>query len=389
MATVLQESCEATYRCARPVVSFDEARALAEEYGTPLLVASKSVLVRNYEALRANLPGVEFFYAAKANPDAFILQTLAEIGASVDVCTHREAVAALNAGFLPESIIHTHPCKMVPDLIDCYAEGIRWFTFDTAHELAKFVKHAPDAKLLLRLAVTSHSSVIDLSAKFGADPQDALDLLKTAERLGLHVAGISFHVGSQCICPDDFASALWQVRRIWDRALALGMPLQVLDIGGGLPAPYRTDVLTLEQYCHELSQSLESIFGDLPVRIIAEPGRAICAEAVTLITSVIGKSVRKGIKWYIIDDGLYGSFSGKLYDHADFPLVAEERFSPSRQPCVVAGPTCDSTDVVARDQVLPELEIGELLLVPTMGAYTSASASGFNGLDLTRTIGID
>lgn len=109
----------------------------------------------------------------------------------------------------------------------------------------------------------------------------------------------------------------------------------------------------------------------------------------TLVTSVIGKSVRNGRNWYYIDDGLYGSFSGKVYDHADFTLIAESEDERPLHPCVVAGPTCDSTDVVARDQPLPDLAVGELLLVPSMGAYTSASATGFNGLDVARAIAID
>ena len=165
--------------------------------------------------------------------------------------------------------------------------------------------------------------------------------------------------------------------------------MEVLDIGGGIPAPYRSAVLTQEAFCQALAQAIDRWFGDLPIRIIAEPGRCLCAEAVTLVTRVIGKSVRGGLNWYIIDDGLYGSFSGKVYDHADFPLIAENDGDRPLRPCVVAGPTCDSTDVVARDQDLPDLEIGELLLVPTMGAYTSASASDFNGLDETRSVVID
>lgn len=147
--------------------------------------------------------------------------------------------------------------------------------------------------------------------------------------------------------------------------------------------------MSLSDYCRHLSRALDATFGDLPIRIIAEPGRGLCAEAVTLMTRVLGKSVRNGLPWYIIDDGVYGSFSGKLFDHADFELVAEAADLRPRSGCVVAGPTCDSHDVVSIDQELPDLEVGELLLVPTMGAYTSASASGFNGLDIARIVEIE
>jgi ornithine decarboxylase len=403
MATVLESlsSSESTtssvYRSAEPVVSFAEAESLAGQFGTPLLVASRSVLLRHYEALRSSLPGVELFYAAKANPAEAILRPLCEAGSSVDVCSYGEMQAALSAGFTPDMMIHTHPCKTVQNLTDCYAAGLRWFTFDNANEIGKLARYAPEASLILRLAVSSSSSLINLSAKFGAFEADAVPLMLAARNAGLAVRGMSFHVGSQCRAPEDFHSALLQARRIWNRAAAAGIQLEVLDVGGGLPAPYRDSVLSLEVYCRSLGQSLDETFGDLicgddgqrPIRVIAEPGRGLVADSMTLITRVIGKSVRGGNTWYIIDDGLYGSFSGQLFDHVEYPLVARNADDRPLTPCVVAGPTCDSSDVVTRDQMLPDLDIGELLLVPTMGAYTSASASNFNGLDLARVVGIE
>jgi len=395
MATVLEthSSSESTtspiYRSAEPVVSFDEAESLAGQFGTPLLVASRAALMRNYEALRSSLPGVEFFYAAKANPCEAVLRPLCEAGSSVDVCSYGEMLAALKAGFTPEMMIHTHPCKTVQNLTSCYAEGLRWFTFDNANEIPKLAQHAPDASLLLRLAVSSSSSLINLSAKFGAFEADAVPLMLAAREAGLSVRGMSFHVGSQCRAPEDFHTALLQARRIWDAATEAGIELEVLDIGGGFPAPYRDSVLSLDAYSRSLARALDETFGDLSIRVIAEPGRGMVADTMTLITRVIGKSMRGGVPWYIIDDGLYGSFSGQMFDHVEYPIMARNAEERGIVPCVVAGPTCDSSDVVARDQALPELEIGELLVVPTMGAYTCASASNFNGLDLARIIGIE
>ncbi len=394
MASVLESSStdndlSSVYRSAEPVITFDQAEALAERYGTPLLVISRSAVLRNFHAMRAALPGVEFFYAAKANPADPILRTLCESGCSVDVCSHGEMTAALRAGFSPEAMIHTHPCKTVSNLTQCYAEGLRWFTFDNSNEIAKLVRYTPDVNLLLRLAVSSSSSVINLSAKFGASEADAVPLLLEARAAGLNVRGMSFHVGSQCRAPEDFHRALAQVRRIFNDAASVGIDLEVIDIGGGLPAPYRDSVLTLDAYCQSLWRALDASFGDLNLRIIAEPGRGMCADAATLITKVIGKSVRNGLPWYIIDDGLYGSFSGQVFDHTEFPLLARGAEERPLTECVVAGPTCDSSDVVCRDQLLPDLALEELLLAPTMGAYTSASASNFNGLDLARVIGIE
>jgi len=395
MASVLESlsSAESTsssvYRAAESVVSFAEADSLVGQFGTPLLVASRAALLRNYEALRSSLPGVEFFYAAKANPAEAILRPLCEAGSSVDVCSYGEMLAALKAGFTPEMMIHTHPCKTEQNLMSCYAEGLRWFTFDNENEIPKLVRHAADANLLVRLAVSSSSSLINLSAKFGAFEHDAVPLMKSAQDAGLAVRGMSFHVGSQCRAPEDFHTALLQARRIWNRAADAGIDLEVLDIGGGLPAPYRDSVLSLDVYCRSLAQSLDETFGDLAIRILAEPGRGLVADTMTLITRVIGKSMRGGTPWYIIDDGLYGSFSGQMFDHVEYPLVVRGADDRAIAPCVVAGPTCDSSDVVAHDQMLPDLDIGELLLVPTMGAYTCASASNFNGLEMARIIGIE
>jgi ornithine decarboxylase len=392
MATVLEDRWVSTeqYRSARPVVDFDEARRLAAEFGTPLICVSRSAVLRNYEALRDGLPGVEFYYAAKANPDDTILRTLREAGCSVDICSVGELQAALNAGFTPSQMLHTHPCKTLHNLLTCYDAGLRWFVFDNRNELHKLHRHTPDADLLLRVAMSSASSLINLSAKFGCAPSEAVDLLLEARSLGLNVNGLEFHVGSQTTSPEDYDIAFNRIRRIWDAAAEKGIELEVVDFGGGLPAPYRDAVLTLEAFCEAIRQSLDLHFGDLPVRILAEPGRCLSAETGTLITQVIGKSTRpNGKTQYIIDDGLYGSFSGKVYDHVDYPLLAEDALLRPVYESIVAGPTCDSTDVVATDQDLPDLALGELLLIPSMGAYTNASASTFNGLDVARRIEVE
>jgi ornithine decarboxylase len=392
MAAILEERwvTAESYRSARPVVTFDQARELAAKHGTPLICVSRSAVRRNYETLRNGLPGVEFYYAAKSNPDATILRTLRESGCQIDVCSVGELHAALDAGFTPEQMLHTHPCKTLANLMTCYRAGLRWFVYDNRAELHKLKQHTPDVTLLLRVAMSSASSLINLSAKFGCAPTEAVDLLLEAKSLGMRVNGLEFHVGSQTTSPEDYNVAFGRIRRIYDAAADAGVELEVIDFGGGMPAPYRDAVLTLDTFCDSLRQSLETHFGDLPVRLVAEPGRGVSAETSTLITSVIGKSVRpNGKTQYIIDDGLYGSFSGKVYDHVDYPLLAEDAVIRATDPCVVAGPTCDSTDVVCTDQELPDLAIGELLLVPTMGAYTNASASTFNGLDIARRIEVE
>jgi ornithine decarboxylase len=173
------------------------------------------------------------------------------------------------------------------------------------------------------------------------------------------------------------------VRRLFDEAQKAGVRLDTLDIGGGFPVVYRTEMPKLEDFCRVVSRGLSQMF-PAGVRIIAEPGRCISGDSMTLVVSVIGRSIRNGIPWYYIDDGLYGAFSGKLFDHCDYELIPQ-RSGPVRE-CVVAGPTCDSIDIVCRDQMLPDLQIGDLLIVPSMGAYTKASATSFNGFQPPVTI---
>jgi len=376
-------------RVARPVIDFDQARQIADEYGTPTLVISRSVVRRNYEAMRSAMPNVELFYAAKSNPAHPLLRTLAEIGSSCDVCSWGEMEQALAAGFTPDRMIHTHPCKTMSNIVDCWNAGMRWFVVDCEYELDKMATYATDANLILRLAASSSSSLINLSAKFGAAPHEAMNVMMAARERGLNVRGISFHVGSQCLNPSDYERMLYRTREVWDEATAAGFELEMLDVGGGFPAPYRRPVMSLEAFCLQLQRSLDVTFGDLPIRIIAEPGRGISAETMTLVTKVLGKNVRGGRRWYFIDDGVYGSFSGKVFDHADFELMTEDSALRQHYPCVVAGPTCDSHDVVSEDQELPDLEIGELMLVPTMGSYSNASACPFNGLAVAKIVEVE
>lgn len=369
-------------------LTFEQARQLTDEHGSPLLVVSKSKLIETYWSMKQSMPGVDLYYAAKANPDEHILATLCAENGFVDVCSPGEMHAALAAGFTPDRMLHTHPCKTDSNLLECYDAGLRWFVFDNPHEAAKIQRLTPDVNLLLRIATTGESSRINLSAKFGAPMHEAIGLLKTARSMGLNVRGFSFHVGSQCLNAEDYCGVLRQVRQIWEDAREAGFNLEVLDIGGGFPAPYRDDVPSIETFGGIISRGLTETFGDLNVRLIAEPGRGLCTTCVTLITKVIGVNNRWGMPWVFVDDGLYGSFSGKMFDHTDFPLIVENQSLRETAPCVVAGPTCDSSDIVSRDQWLPEMEIDDLILVPSMGAYAAASACPFNGLPVARSIAI-
>lgn len=359
-----------------PNVSFDRAVALAETLPTPFLVLSTSRVHATVRTLRRCLPRVELFYAMKSNPDPELLRLLNELVDGIDVASYGEVMLADAAGVSPDRLFHSNPIKKESDITDCVRHGVRWFTFDNGDEIPKLQAAAPGADVLLRLAIQNTSCVVDLGAKFGAQEKDAVSLMLAARAVGLNLRGIAFHVGSQSTDPSVYLTALTIARGVFDQAASAGLDLDTLDIGGGFPVTYRTEVPALEEFCRVTSQGLTDLFPET-VRVIAEPGRCISGGSMTLVVRVIGKSIRNGMPWYFIDDGVYGAFSGRLFDHCDYPLMPIKK-GPATD-CVVAGPTCDSIDIVARDQRLPELEIGDLLLVPGMGAYTKASATSFNG----------
>jgi ornithine decarboxylase len=371
---------------AQANLSHEQAVRLVPAAPTPFLALSADKLKINLRTLKRELPGVELYYAMKSNPSAKILDLLVHLAEGVDVASVNEVLNAKAAGFSPHRMLHSHPIKSRPDLEACVREGIQWFTFDNVDEIPKIHELAPGANVLLRMAIAKNSSVVNLSLKFGADERHAMPLIRNAVAAGLRVRGLAFHVGSQCRNPDNYRSALQACRRVFEAAKSEGIEFDVLDIGGGFPIGYRTDVPPLSKFCAVISEGLRTLFPP-SLRVIAEPGRCISGDAVTLVVSVIGKALRKGIPWYFIDDGVYGSFSGKLFDLCDYRLLSE-RPGPRTQ-CVVAGPTCDSIDVVSRDQLLPQLQIGDLLLVPGMGAYTHASATFFNGFNPAQVLVIE
>jgi ornithine decarboxylase len=350
-------------------------RRLARRHGTPLLVVDCDAIRSQYRALSAALPGVGLHYALKPLPFAPVVATLRDLGARFDVATTGEIALVRSQGLTGERCIHTHPIKSDADIAAALRFGIRTFVADNPDELRKFVAHRRRAELLLRVSFRNPSAVVDLSRKFGCEPAAARSMLEIARGLGVRVRGLSFHVGSQVADPTKYVEAIDACREIIIQARGDGHDLDVLDIGGGFPVAYGGVQPKIREFCRPIRCELRSL--PRGTRVIAEPGRFVAASAGTCITAVTGRAQREGRWWYYLDDGMYGSFSGQLYDHAHYPVDCLDRKGP-RHPCVLAGPTCDSIDVIREDIPLPELEIGDLLVGRTMGAYTQATATDFN-----------
>lgn len=353
----------------------EETEALAQEYGTPLLVLSLEQIEKNYRLLRTHLPRVKVFYAIKANPHRRILELMRDLGSNFDVASDGEIMELSSLGVDGSRMIYANPMKTVNGLRACRNAGVGKMTFDSVGEIDKMARECPGATVLLRIRIDNSSAHVDLNKKFGAAREQALELLLKARDAGLDAAGIAFHVGSQTTSADPYLYALDIAREIFEEAAAAGMQLRIMDIGGGFPIPEPKVRFNLQEMLNQINARLDEDFPG--VEIWAEPGRFICGTAVNLITSVIGVTERGGQPWYFLDEGLYGTFSGVLFDQWDFKLIS---FKEGEQVAATfAGPSCDSLDIMFRGKMTVRQEEGDLILVPICGAYTSASATTFNG----------
>jgi ornithine decarboxylase len=353
-----------------------EIRRLVREFGSPLLILDCERVRVQYRKLRKALPGVDLHYALKPMPHAAVVRTVLEEGGFLDLATTGEVQLVERLGAAPDRCIHTHPIKRDRDIRNAVKFGVRTFVCDNPDEVRKFARYSKEAELLLRVSFRSPGAMCDLSRKFGCDPEDLLALARLAAELGIEVRGLSFHVGSQAVDSAKHVEAIHACTKLMAAARKehLGT-FDTLDIGGGFPIDYGQPVQDISRFCAPLRAALAKV--PKRVRIIAEPGRYIIGPAAIGVASVMGRARREGHWWYYLDDGLYGSYSGQLYDHARYP-VEPLRDAPERLPSVLAGPTCDSIDVIAENLMLPELKAGDLIVGRAMGAYTWASASEFN-----------
>jgi ornithine decarboxylase len=257
-------------------------------------------------------------------------------------------------------------------------------TYDNSAEVKKLKEYCDTAGLVLRVKVPDTGSQVEMSTKFGVEPGEAAALIDQAFEIGLKVEGISFHVGSQCTNFDNYTQALAITSEIFNDARKKGYGLNLLDIGGGFPVPYDTRVPHFEKLAGLLNSEFKRLFPD-DIEILAEPGRFIVATAATLVSEIIGKARRDGKVFYHINDGVYQTFSGVVYDHW-IPNFSALKHGET-EICAVVGPTCDSFDKISLSVELPgNLEVGDYLLTENIGAYSTASSTKFNGFDGAKII---
>lgn len=372
-----------------------EIQTLANKHGTPLVIVDHAEIRANYAMFRKYLPRVQCYFAVKANAEPAIVKTLYKAGASFDVASLPEFMlvydnikklsARAQQDFIWDKIIYANPTKPKETLLalDKYKPLV---TYDNVTELQKIKKYAPHAGVVLRLAVANTGSQCELSNKFGCDPGEAVDLVLAALKLGLNVEGLSFHVGSQCTNFENFVQAFNTAAAVMKESKERGHEIKILDIGGGFPAPYNKHVKPFPELARVINAEIDRLFAP-DIQILAEPGRFLVATSATSVARVIGKAIRNGKRCYYIDDSVYHTFSGIIFDHCQYPLQAFK--TGKKEVCAVFGQTCDGLDVISQSDLLPNLEVDDLVYAENIGAYGSASATYFNGFPPAKVLHVN
>lgn len=372
-----------------------QLQALARAHGTPAVFIDHDAIRENYAAFKKYLPKVQAYFAVKANAEPAIVRTLYKAGASFDVASLPEFMLVYEnikhqppkeqQDFIWDKIIYANPTKPKETLraLDQYKPLV---TYDNFGELKKIREFAPHAGVVLRLRVPNTGSMVELSSKFGCNPGEAVDLILEAFKLGLVVEGISFHVGSQCTNFENFVQAMDISAAVMREAKSRGHEIKILDIGGGFPAPYDRHVKPFSVLAKKINAEIDRLFPS-DIQILAEPGRFLVATAATSVARVIGKAVRDGKTCYYIDDSVYHTFSGIIFDHCQYHLKAFKK--GKTEICAVFGQTCDALDTISLSEELPPLEIEDLVYAQNIGAYSSASATWFNGFPPAKIVHIN
>jgi len=350
------------------------------------MLLKRCTLEKQYRRFSKCLPNVTPYYAIKANPNPHVIKTFANLGAGFDVASASEMKEVLRFGVSPKKIIFANTIKSPEDIAFAGRRRVRLMTFDNESELYKIAKYHPGAHVLVRIKVANHGSVVELSLKFGADGEQAFFLLRKAKALGLRPLGVSFHVGSQSRNVENYLQALEITAGIFDEAKENGLPLKIVDIGGGFPIQHFDNEIGInfERMASQVRQQMKTHF-DKKVRFMAEPGRFLVGPAGILVTQVIGRAFRNNKNYYYLNDGIYADFSGMIFDRCRYEFKTLRR--GQKFLSALAGPTCDSFDTLSTNEEIPELYVNDVVYVKNIGAYSSASATaGFNGFPPAKII---
>lgn len=346
---------------------------------TPYLVIESEKVLHALDTFQ-RLFGKNAFYAVKANPDKSLVKLLSEHGGNFEVSSSGELDLMRDLGVPAEKIISAGTIKTAGFIKSAFEYGIRYFTADCASEIESIARCAPGSKLIVRLAVVNTGSEWPLERKFGVNVGEAVKLLQKARASGLMPWGLSFHVGSQCTLPGTWLDAIDTARSAWDLAAKKDIHLKSLNLGGGFPVEYRKSVPETEEFARVIFKGLKEKMPDAE-DILVEPGRAIAGHAGTIVTTVIAKAMRNRKRWLYLDVGIFNGLMESI-GGIKYPFVVERQGEPVKW--ILAGPSCDGLDVIDKEVYLPDVEIGDRVLILSAGAYTTAYASTFGGAPIPR-----
>ena len=350
---------------------------------TPFLLMDRNLIRENARVFQVFSDRCPVFYAVKANSDPGVLECLGDLGIGFEISTEPELRIVRGQGIGVERIISSNPIKSPRFIKAMYSLGIRRFVFDSEAEAHKLAQHAPGSEVILRLSVDNSGSSWPLDDKFGVGVEHAVELLLLARTLGLASAGVTFHVGSQCVELDSWQKALELTSRLSQQVATAGIHLRVVNIGGGFPAHHDPTIPSVSAIFEYVFQQVDRLFPE-DVELLTEPGRALVADAGVLVSTVIGKARRHDGDWLYLDLGVFNGLM-EAVGNVHYSFWPTWSSMPAKE-WTVAGPSCDSFDVIAHHVTLREPEVGERILVFPGGAYTTAYASTFNGSTIPKVV---
>lgn len=357
-------------------------RQLAKGYQQPFILLDSDIVRDKVNRFQQALPRVTPHFAVKANPDKQVLTLLRDLGVQFEIASKEELDILLALDVPAANIFFSNPIKPAAHIRYAMDKGVKWFVIDSVEELHKVYHAGPETKLYLRIYTSDQGSCFPLSSKFGAHREEATAIINAAAHLGAHLAGVTFHVGSQCSNPENWRIALRNARQVFEQMRNAGLTPQLLNLGGGFPVNLRTPAPTIEQIGQVINRELPAF--PEPITVMAEPGRYLVADAGHFVCQVIGTTRRGSEHWLYLDAGFYGGLI-ELKDGLDFELLTD-REGPL-MPWTIAGPTCDSQDVCAYNQQLPmDMRAGDYVYIRHAGAYSNACASRFNGFPLPDVV---
>jgi ornithine decarboxylase len=348
---------------------------------TPIVVMDLAKVADAYREMDGALPEIAIHYAVKCNPHPAVLARLHGLGCGFEVASASEVDLLGTLGIPAGGLLYSNPVKPVAHIARAYRAGVRRYAFDSQAELAKLADAAPGSSVYVRLATAAARSDVPSEGKFGVDPERAVELMLAARSLGLHPYGIAFHVGSQMLSPMAWLPAVEAVGEVMEKLATDGIVIDMVNLGGGLPARYSVEPPAVSEYGSVMRAGLAGL--PYPVHAVIEPGRALVAAAGTMVSTVIGIAERGGKHWVHLDVGAFNGFMESLEtgNRLRFPM-RDSKADPERRMYHVTGPTCDSQDTILFDvEMSADLAVGDRVFIEAAGAYTTVYATTFNGFD--------